>query len=141
VQYLSNEEDRQALSAYQGKEDFVAYLPKALLTNPRGGALAVVGHLDPAWSASFTSPVEGERRIDPFGFTLASLLRGEPVGHAVKSFDERLAFYDQVLLALIEDEENAEALANLWVCRNDVQNYVIVGDPAVRLWFSEPSRN
>jgi len=134
ARYVTVEKDRQALEVYQGKEDFVAYLPKALLANPQG-ALAVVGHVDPAWTTSFTSPVEGERRIDPFGFTLVSLLQGEPVGHAVKSFYQKLFFYDQVLTSLMEDEDDLAALADLWICRNDVQNYVIVGDPAVRLRF------
>jgi hypothetical protein len=135
VDYVSSEKDRKALKAYQGKEDFVAYLPKALLANPQGGALAMVGHVDPAWTSSFTSPVEGERRVDPFGFTLVSLLLGEPVGHAVKAFYQKLFFYNQILADLIEEGEDPESLAKVWLCRNDTQNYVIIGDPAVRLSF------
>jgi hypothetical protein len=141
IRYFPTEAGRQQLAATQGEEDFVAYLPKALLANPKGGALAVVGHVDPAWVHSFTSPVTGGRRIYPFGFTLARLLRGKPVGFAVTSFNQKYADLSTDLLSLIEDKEedgllpDSADLSDLWICRNDAQNYVIVGDPAVRLRF------
>lgn len=141
VRYVPTEEERQQLAAMQGKEDFTAYLPKSLLANPLGGALAVVGHVDPAWVHSFESPVTKGRRIYPFGFTLARLLRGKPVGFAVSTFNQKYTDYSTDLLSLIEDKEEDNMMldpsdfADLWICRNDAQNYVIIGDPAACLRF------
>jgi hypothetical protein len=141
VHYVPTKTERERLRAVQGAEDFVAYLPKALLSNPQGGALAVVGHVDPAWVHSFTSPVTKERRVHPFGFALARLLRGVPVGYAMTAFSQKYADLSIDLLNLIEGMEetnqlpNPAELSDLWICRNDAQNYVIVGDPAVRLRF------
>jgi hypothetical protein len=101
----------------------------------------VVGHVDPAWIHSFTSPVTKERRIYPFGLTLARLLRGNPVGFAVATFNQKYSDLSVDLLSIIEDIEDTGQLPDssefmdLWVCRNDAQNYVIIGDPAVRLSF------
>jgi hypothetical protein len=139
VRYMPTQARREQLESTQGQEDFVAYLPKALLANPGGGALAVVGHVDPAWVHAFTSPVTGDRRIEPFGFTLARLLRRQPVGSAVTTFTKKYADLSTDLLSMIEDQEETGQLpdpanfSDLWVCRNDAQNYVVIGDPAVRL--------
>jgi hypothetical protein len=139
VQYVPSSEGRQRLATTQAQEDFVAYLPKTLLSNPQGAALAVVGHVDPAWVHAFVSPTTRERRIDPFGLTLARLLRGTPVGFAVMSFSQKYADLSTDLLSLIEDIEitgqlpDPATFADLWICRNDAQNYTIIGDPAVRL--------
>jgi hypothetical protein len=125
----------------QGKEDFVAHLPKALLANPRGGALAVIGHVDPAWVSSIADQETGEERFETFGFTLAQLLRGKPVGFAVNAFSQKHADLSVELLDLIEDYERDDlppdpaSLSSLWISRNDAQNYVVIGDPAVRLSF------
>jgi hypothetical protein len=136
---MPTESNRRRLIAVQGSEDYSAYLPKRLLADPKGGALAVVGHVDPAWVHSFESPVTRKQRIYPFGFTLARLLRGKPVGYAVSAFDQKYSDHSTDLLSLIEDMEedgivpDPLALGHLWICRNDAQNYVIVGDPAVSL--------
>lgn len=139
IRYVPTRRGRQGLEAKQGKKDFVAQLPKTLLANPKGGALAVVGHVDPAWVHAFTSPLTGERRIEPFGFTLARLLRGKPVGFALMTFNQKYSDLSTDLLNLIEAREKTGRVpdpanfSDLWVCRSDAQNYVIIGDPAVRL--------
>jgi hypothetical protein len=139
--YVPTEARRQRLKATRGKEDFVAYLPKALLVDPTGGALAVVGHVDPTWVHSFESPTTRERRIYPFGFTLAQLLRGKPVGFAVNAFNQKYTDYSTDLLNMIKGRDkdgqtpDPADFADLWICRNDAQNYVTIGDPAVRLRF------
>ncbi|MFX0183071.1 MAG: hypothetical protein ACFE95_08325 [Candidatus Hodarchaeota archaeon] len=141
IRYIPSMEGRERLSEIQGKEDFVSYLPKALLADPQGGALAVIGHVDPAWVHSFESPLSKRRRIDLFGFTLARLLRGKPVGFAVNTFNQKYTDLSTDLLSMIEDKEEDDLMpdpldfTDLWICRNDAQNYVILGDPAVHLMF------
>ena len=101
----------------------------------------MVGHVDPAWVHALRGPVTKSRRIDPFGQTLARLLRGKPVGSAVMSFNQRYADLSADLLSLMEHKEktgrqpNPSEFSDLWICRNDARNYVIIGDPAVRLKF------
>ncbi len=141
IRYMPEGRGRQRLETAQGVQDFVAYLPKALLAHPRSRALAVVGHVDPAWVHAFRGTVTRERRIDPFGFTLARLLRGKPVGFALMSFKQKYTDISTDLLSLIERNQKTALLPDpaefmdLWICRNDAQNYVIIGDPAVRLRF------
>ena len=116
---------------------FVATLPKRLLSHPKGGALAVVGHIERAWGYSITQAVAGPQLL-PFQNAIGRILIGNPVGYALKDFNERYAQLsanlDNVLQevgfgAQIPDSQ----LAQLWIERNDAQNYVVVGDPAARL--------
>jgi hypothetical protein len=169
VRYVPSAYGRKRLGAHQGTGDFTAHLPQRLLADPQGGALAVIGHIDPAWTYSFVSPVTGERRTDPFGFSLVRLLKGKPVGHAVVPFAQRHGDISTDLLSLYEHVREPETvwqriaralglqglfrtdrestgqgmvrdpreLGDLWICRNDARNYVVLGDPAVRLRFAE----
>lgn len=141
ARYVPSEEDRERLEATEGDDDFVAQLPKSLLANSNGGALAVVGHVDPAWVHSFESPLTKQRRINPFGLALARLLKGKPVGYSIMAFNRKYADLSVDLLSIVEDmqdfgiDPDPDELTDLWICRNDAQNYVIVGDPAVTLRF------
>jgi Peptidase family C25 len=116
---------------------FVAALPQRLLSHPNGGALAVVGHVERAWGYSIR-PSGPTAQIGPFRDFLARVLAGEPVGHATKNFSERYAVLSTALLSQL-DETSSDAkpspqeIAATWVERNDAQNYVVLGDPAVRL--------
>jgi len=148
IRYLPGDEARQRIAASQGREDFVAHLPKTLLANPRGGALAVIGHVDPAWIHAFRSPVTQKRRVNSFGFALARLLRGKPVGYALDGFRGRASDVNSDLVDMIQDRRksdqasapdsfaDARDFAKMWICRNDAQKYVIIGDPAARLRFA-----
>jgi hypothetical protein len=116
---------------------FIAMLPKRLLTHPQGGALAVIGHIERAWGASITG-ITQKQQVQPFENTLGYLCLGRPVGYAVKDFNERTASLSVFLSQMIENlrygqEVSAEELASIWLARNDSRNYVIIGDPAVRL--------
>lgn len=129
------------------EESFVAALPQRLLSHPGGPALAVVGHVERAWGYSirpFGAGAQGPNaqgavgQIGPFRDFLARVLAGQPVGHATKNFSERYAVLSSELLSQL-DESNPgprptpQEIAATWVERNDAQNYVLLGDPAVRL--------
>jgi hypothetical protein len=116
---------------------FVGALPKSLLSHPEGGALAVIGHIDRAWGYSFVSG--GEAQLLPFQNALGRILLGQPVGHAMKDFNEKYAALSANLGTLLEsigfgDKPIPDAdLARVWTERNDAQNYVVLGDPAAAL--------
>jgi hypothetical protein len=116
---------------------FVGRLPQRLLGHPRGGALAAVGHVERAWSYSFMWPKIGEQ-LQIFDSTLGALLRGIPLGQAIEYFNDHYAALTTELESLKEDIQfgataNPAEVSGLWTARNDARNYVILGDPAVRL--------
>ena len=65
-------------------EPFVAALPRRLLSHPNGGALAVVGHVDRAWSFSIRPPSASGPQIRTFINTLTYTLGGAPAGFAIQ---------------------------------------------------------
>lgn len=118
-------------------EAFLAALPKALLAHPGGGALACVGHVERAWSYSIQTPVAGPQLL-PFQNAIGRILIGQPVGYAMKDFNERYAALSTSLTGLLEEisfgaQISDRELAANWIERNDAEGYVIIGDPAVRL--------
>lgn len=117
---------------------FIAALPKALLTHPQGGALACVGHVERAWGYSIVTPKAGPQLL-PFQNAIGRILIGQPVGYAMKDFNERYAALSASLSGLLEELDfnptaaSDEELAANWIERNDAEGYMIVGDPAARL--------
>jgi hypothetical protein len=117
-------------------EAIVARLPQRLLTK---GALASLAHVDRAWAYSFQNSrsapqVQGMRDV------MVRILQGQRLGQATDGFNMRWA----VLSAELQESQNLREafadqmvtnaqLANRWVARNDARNYIILGDPAVRL--------
>jgi hypothetical protein len=122
------------------EQPFVAALPRRLLAHPNGGALAVIGHVDRAWSFSIRPPSAAGPQIRTFINTLAFTLGGAPAGFAVQqNFGGHFSALSVDLLDWISPTAPAATrptdreLVNAWTQRNDAQNYVILGDPAVRI--------
>ena len=117
--------------------DFIASLPQRLLTHPQGGALAVIGHVDRACGYSVEPPDVGPQLV-PFRSLIDRILRGVPVGHSTKNFGQKFATLSAVLADRMgpgQSDPRASDwdVARTWLERNDARNYIIVGDPAVRL--------
>jgi hypothetical protein len=125
---------------------FVSALPKALLANPKG-PLAVVGHADYAWPASYdllvgtgADPWERFMRIPSL---LAAPYYHKRVGSAFSIF-RSLHTIDEVLNGWYKDIDEAQQrgttanvdsheLGKLWMHRQDLAQYILLGDPAIRL--------
>jgi hypothetical protein len=116
---------------------FISALPKRLLSHPNGGALAVIGHVERAWGYSITGNTSTPQLI-PFQNAIGRLLRGDPIGLAMKDFNERYAALSTNLSDL-QDKLNLSfpisenTLVSTWIERNDAEGYVVLGDPAIRL--------
>lgn len=114
----------------------LARLPQALLSHPEGGALAVLAHVDRAWAYSFrsgqTSQIQGFRDV------IGRIMRGDRLGQATDQFNIRWAALSTELSETLDQARmgmalDSKQLANQWVARDDARNYVLFGDPAVRL--------
>ncbi|MDM0112265.1 C25 family cysteine peptidase [Variovorax sp. J22R133] len=113
----------------------VARLPQKVLAS---GALAVIAHIDRAWSYSFQVG-RGAPQVQEFRDVLVRAMKGERIGACTDQFNLRWA----VLSAELSDQQRQQealpgqvsqaALANRWVARDDARNYLTLGDPAVRL--------
>jgi hypothetical protein len=116
---------------------FVSHLAQRLLGHPGGGALAVIGHVHQVWQHSFLWRETGSQP-QPFLETVNRLLEGGPLGWAMEPLNQRFADLSVALGELLKEaflggSLNLDALAELWLASQDARNYVIVGDPAVRL--------
>jgi CHAT domain-containing protein len=131
---------------------FLAPLAQRLLSHANGGALAVLGHIDRAWTTSFSWKTPGQTPLDPteaaelakaeqievFESVLRRLLEGHPVGSAMEYVNQRHAELSVELSGLWEDREyqlslSKEHFSRMWRANNDARNFIVVGDPAVRL--------
>lgn len=113
----------------------VARLPQMMLTR---GAQAVLAHIDRAWSYSFQAG-RSAPQIQDFRDVMVRIMRGERVGQCTDQFNLRWAVLSAELAdlqrqrTLLPGQVSDAILANRWVARDDARNYVLLGDPAVRL--------
>ncbi len=119
---------------------FMARLPMQMLGHEKGGALAVVAHVERAWGASFVWA--NVQQTDVFKSTLNHLMDGKPVGSALEHFNSRYATWATELSTTLRDVQfglqvEPTNISSLWTAHNDARGYAIIGDPAVRLKLAE----
>lgn len=114
---------------------FVSRLVQGLLSRP-GGPAAVIGHVDRAWTCSFSWHRGGQTR--GFSDALCCLMDGGRVGVAL---DWMLDLYHGAAVGLDEMggrrdvglAHDPHLLARFRLAAADARNFVVCGDPAVRL--------
>ena len=131
---------------------FLAQLPQAMLGHPKGGALAVIGHVERAWQHSFMLSDFSAANTSNFDIVLRQLLKGQPVGEALNEFGLRFGSIATRLTDQLSDfkyyqqqreeypdeyqefiKEHGLNMVSLWTRHHDAKNYVLLGDPAVCL--------
>jgi hypothetical protein len=127
-----------------GQQPFVAALPQAALRNP-DGPLGVIGHMDLAWTYGFASAKDlSKSRSDRVFAALQVLVRGSRAGVGLNTLlrfyretnDSLTVLYEMAERARLDkrpDPTNLVDRGHLWMLRNDLRGYVLLGDPAARL--------
>ncbi len=116
----------------------MARLPQALLGR-ENGALAVLGHIDRAWSYSYEEG--GQPQDQSFRDVLTKLMNGYRFGSATDQFNLRWAALSIPLAETLQRMQTRRGLekqaAQQWVARDDARNYILHGDPAIKLRVDE----
>jgi hypothetical protein len=143
-QYSGRLERLLAALPREGERPFVAALPQAVLANPQG-PLAVVGHVDLAWTYSFQDLGSAAgSRPSRFQGLLRTLVNGGRAGVGLGTLlhffrlantdlTNRYAAEESARLAGGGSPVDSTELAHLWMLRQDLAGYILLGDPAVRL--------
>lgn len=132
---VASKSDRRALA----HRAFLSDLPRKLLAQPPGGALAVIGHVERAWSYSFDwmdAAAEAEPRT--FQYVLHELMLGSTVGYAMDHMNVRYAELAGLLaydLAELKFNPRYDARKTTlhWIGTHDARGFAVIGDPAVKL--------
>ncbi|MFJ1260384.1 hypothetical protein [Cupriavidus sp. CuC1] len=114
-----------------------ARLPQKLMTLPQGGVLASLGHIDRAWASSFQGR-RGAAQTQGFREVIDRLLAGQRIGLATDNFNNQWGVLSTELADMLSDKAYGKALREsdllaLRIARDDCRNYVVLGDPAVKL--------
>jgi hypothetical protein len=143
--------DVEAVKRSLSPTPFLSALPQAALANPQG-PLAVISHLDLAWTSSFSGvddPTESRtsRLLSP----LEKLVSGSRAGVALGTLMLEYGKVNDELMCDHQLEEDAlndglpspvdpAGRAYRWMLRNDLRGYVLLGDPAARLPLAQGAR-
>ncbi|WP_437682085.1 transposase [Sorangium sp. So ce131] len=123
---------------------FLAALPQAALRNPKG-PLAVIAHLDLAWTYGFTDPSRmTQSRASRIFSSVQAAARGSRAGVALDALMRSYREVNDELLSGYHAEEDARVWnrpspvepikrSSAFMLRNDLRGYVLLGDPAARL--------
>lgn len=125
----------------------VARFPQCLCSHANGGALASLGHIDRAYTGLFLDtkdlanpdPAAATPQLDGLTRVLNRLVHGERVGWATDQMNLRWASLSVPLSQQLAFKANKhpsydpDRLRDAWIARDDARNYVVFGDPAVRL--------
>jgi hypothetical protein len=132
----------------EGEPPFLAAQVEAALANP-DGPLAIIGHLDLAWSYAFhdLDKMSHGARHRRFHELVAQLVKGTRVGLALGGSLMRARNAVGAELAIAADAEARGGPAGLeqrvrlghrWMVLADLGGYVALGDPAARLAIARP---
>jgi hypothetical protein len=93
--------------------------------------------MERAWAYSFLGD-KGGSQSQGFRDVIGRLLRGERIGQATDVFNTRWAALSVQLAETQRDLQfgadiSLKTLGRMWVARDDARNFMIFGDPAVRL--------
>jgi hypothetical protein len=136
------------LAGIPSERPFIARLPQEVLANP-DGPLGFLGHVDLAWTYSFRELDGGaSSRAGKFVGVLRSVLKRDRIGIGLRELYRYFEQTNTELLAL-ESEVKAGRIAcdgalqtrrsHLWMLREDLSAYVLLGDPAARLPLRDPA--
>ena len=105
--------------------------------------MAVIAHVERAWSCSFLWGRSIEQ-LTTFESAVKKLVNGKRVGFAMESFNVRYGELSTDLTDELEDRKaraqprpplaaltEDNALAGMWTANNDARSYIVLGDPAV----------
>lgn len=133
--------------SFNATEDFVSALPKKLLAHPRG-PIGFFGHVDTAWLHAFADPANPyvldrwTARMGPFKKAVEQILGAHSLGTVLNSINSGFNIgsnmladtYDRIRSgAEVMTPEKSSKLVDLWIRRNDGQNYMLFGDPGTRV--------
>jgi len=103
--------------------------------------LAVIGHIDRAFSDSFQGPGRIEQ-LAVFQSVMKCLLDRFPVGYAMEYFGQQYAeLASECKLGIDHKNLTDIEIASLWTRSTNARNYTIFGDPAVRVAIAPTSED
>lgn len=151
-------EELRALGHHQGRPEavlagiprerpFIAAAPRAALASPNG-PLGFIGHIDLAWTYSFRElDQRAANRPAKFMGVVRSVLKRDRLGVGLRELSRYLGQTNQELTDLADEERAGRVVvdpgrraqkAHLWMLRQDLAAYVLLGDPAARVPLAEP---
>ncbi|HUT05325.1 MAG TPA: hypothetical protein VMW74_01365 [Nitrosopumilaceae archaeon] len=128
---------------------FVSSLPKKLIFHPKG-PLAFIGHLDEMLSYTIAEDEDfqmedREKRMKSLSFVIENILRGTPIGYALKNMKEEYSLLNDAIVDVSGylvnelnqgkdiEESKQKQFSDLMLQRHKTKNFMIFGDPAVRI--------